>query len=29
MQNESVCIICFGENNLKNDLCYNKCNFLS
>lgn len=28
MQNESVCIICFGENNLKkNDLCYNKCNF--
>ena len=28
MQNESVCIICFGENNLKkNNLCYNKCNF--
>jgi len=28
MQNESICIICFGSENLKkNQLCYNKCNF--
>ena len=28
MQNESICIICFGNENLKkNKLCYNKCNF--
>ena len=28
MQNESICIICFDNQNLKkNELCYNKCNF--
>ena len=28
MQKESICIICFGNENIKkNKLCYNKCNF--